>query len=797
MNEKALKTLEYHKILTRLEHYAVSPMGKEKASHLKPSTNIEEIRSFQRETSDASSMIIRKGGIPLGGLKDIRGALKRSRIGGVLSMEELLYIADVLRVCYKVKSYARLETEEEGYKSLEPLFQNIQPLSSVEQEISRCILSEEEMADEASANLRGIRRKMKELQEKTKQQLHHIIHSSRYKNMLQDQVVTIRNQRYCVPVKQEYRSSFPGMIHDQSATGATIFIEPMAVVEMNNQLKECQVQEITEIEKILKELSGLVMEHLDVLEANLSLLTQLDFIFAKGQLSLSMQGTEPTFNQEGYLYIKKARHPLLDPEKVVPIDIYLGKDFTTLVITGPNTGGKTVSLKTLGLFTLMGQSGLHIPAFDGSELSVFEEVFADIGDEQSIEQSLSTFSSHMTNIVQILEKVTENSLVLFDELGAGTDPTEGAALAMSILQYLHQRQIRTVATTHYSELKVYALSTKGVENASCEFDVNTLRPTYRLLIGVPGKSNAFAISRRLGLPEYIINDAKEFLAHEDVRFEDVITDLEISKKTVRLEQEKAEEYRKEVERLKIQIEEQKRKIQQQKDKILQQAREEARQQLQEAKDEADRIIQEMRKIAKENQLALSQKELEEGRTQLRKKLGEVEGELAQRAFVKTSYKKPLTNVQPGQEVFLIAFNQRASVLSQPDDKGEVMVQAGIIKMKVHISQLTLPDRSKEDKKKGSYGIRTAGVKAGKSKNISTEIDVRGQMVEEAIENVDKYLDDVYLSKLPQVTIIHGKGTGALRQAIQQHLRRHPLVKSYRLGNFGEGETGVTVVEMKE
>lgn len=615
--------------------------------------------------------------------------------------------------------------------------------------------------------------------------------------MLQDQVVTIRNQRYCVPVKQEYRSSFPGMIHDQSATGATIFIEPMAVVEMNNQLKECQVQEIAEIEKILKELSGLVMEHLDVLEANLSLLTQLDFIFAKGQLSLSMQGTEPTFNQEGYLYIKKARHPLLDPEKVVPIDIYLGKDFTTLVITGPNTGGKTVSLKTLGLFTLMGQSGLHIPAFDGSELSVFEEVFADIGDEQSIEQSLSTFSSHMTNIVQILEKVTENSLVLFDELGAGTDPTEGAALAMSILQYLHQRQIRTVATTHYSELKVYALSTEGVENASCEFDVNTLRPTYRLLIGVPGKSNAFAISRRLGLPEYIINDAKEFLAHEDVRFEDVITDLEISKKTVRLEQEKAEEYRKEVERLKIQIEEQKRKIQQQKDKILQQAREEARQQLQEAKDEADRIIQEMRKIAKENQLALSQKELEEGRTQLRKKLGEVEGELAQRAFVKTSYKKPLTNVQPGQEVFLIAFNQRASVLSQPDDKGEVMVQAGIIKMKVHISQLTLPDRPKEDKKKGSYGIRTAGVKAGKSKNISTEIDVRGQMVEEAIENVDKYLDDVYLSKLPQVTIIHGKGTGALRQAIQQHLRRHPLVKSYRLGNFGEGETGVTVVEMKE
>lgn len=795
MNKKALQTLEYPKILSQLAHYAVSSMGKDKARALTPSIDREEIQAFQRETSDAASMIIRKGGIPLGGLKDIRAALKRVRIGGILSMEELLHTADVLRVCHKVKSYARRENEEEGYSSLEPLFQNIQPLPHLEKEITRCIISEEEMADEASSALRDIRRKMKNLQERVKQQLHNIIHSSRYKNMLQDSVVTIRNQRYCVPIKQEYRSSFPGMVHDQSATGSTVFIEPMAVVQMNNELKESQAQEAIEIEKILQELSAMVAENLDILESNLSLLTQLDFIFAKGQLSLHMRGSEPIFNNQGRIYIKKARHPLLNPETVVPIDIYLGKDFTTLVITGPNTGGKTVTLKTLGLFTLMGQSGLHIPAFDGSELSVFDEVFADIGDEQSIEQSLSTFSSHMTNIVNILEEVTDQSLVLFDELGAGTDPTEGAALAMSILQYLHQRQIRTVATTHYSELKVYALSTEGIENASCEFDVHTLRPTYRLLIGIPGKSNAFAISRRLGLPEYIINDAKEFLEHEDVHFEDVITDLEISRKAVLAEQERAARYRKEVEGLKVQIEDQKQKIQQQKDKILREAREQARQELQEAKDEADRMIQEMRKSFKEHQLTLSQKRLEEGRAGIREKLEEVEGKLAQNIFVKKNFRKPLTNVQPGQEVFLPSFNQRGSVLTLPDDKGEVMVQVGIIKMKIHLSQLTLSDTSAENKKT-SYSIRTAGVKS-KAQNISSELDVRGEMVEEAIENVDKYLDDVYLSKLPQVTIIHGKGTGALRQAIQQHLKRHPLVKSYRLGKFGEGESGVTIIEMKK
>ena len=796
MNEKSLRTLEYNKILGQLEHFAVSPMGKEKARKLKPSIEITEIQVGQQETSDASSMLLRKGDIPLGGLKDIRGSLKRASIQGTLSMEELLHIADVLRVCQKVKAYARGErAEEEGYKSLEPLFQAIQPLPKVEGEISHCILSEEEMADDASGTLRGIRRKMKELHERIKQQLHHIIHSSKYKNMLQDPVVTIRNQRYCVPIKQEYRSSFPGMIHDQSATGATLFIEPMAVVQANNQLKEAQAQEAIEIDRILKELSALVTEHLDILTSNMDLLTQLDFIFAKGQLSLSMHGTEPIFNTQGYISIKKARHPLLDSKTVVPIDIYLGKQFTTLVITGPNTGGKTVSLKTVGLFTLMGQSGLHIPALDRSELSIFDEVFADIGDEQSIEQSLSTFSSHMTHIVQILDQVTENSLVLFDELGAGTDPTEGAALAMSILQYLHQRQIRTVATTHYSELKVYALSTDAVENASCEFDVNTLRPTYRLLIGIPGKSNAFAISRRLGLPEYIIHDAKEFLAHEDVRFEDVITDLEISKKAVMLEQEKAERYRKEVEQLKSQIQEQKQKIQEQKDKILYQAKEEARKQLQEAKNEADRIIQEMRKAARENQMKISQRELEEGRAALREKLGEVEGELSKGKTSKKSYQKTLTEVILGQEVFVTTFDQVATVLSQPDEKGDLFVQAGIMKMKVNLNQLVATNNTIQETKKS--GVRTAGVKRGKSQNISAEIDLRGQLAEEALGNVDKYLDDAYLAKLPQVTLIHGKGTGALRGAIQQHLRRHPLVKTYRLGKFGEGESGVTVVELKQ
>lgn len=794
MNEKVLHTLEYDKIIEKLVHYAVSPMGKKMAGELVPSSALGEIVENQKETTDAVSMSLRKGGIPLGGLKDIRSALKRVRVGGVLSIAELLYVADVLRVCRKVKNYAKDERKQEVYETLDPLFAAIEVLAALENEISRCILSEEEVADDASTALKEIRRDIKISHDRVKEQLNRILHSSANRTMLQDAVITIRGDRYCIPVKQEYKGSFPGMIHDQSATGATLFIEPMAVVQLNNKIKELQIKEKAEIEKILRVLSGKVGEYVEILDSNLTILTKLDFVFAKAQLSLSMDGISPVFNDRGYLHIKKGRHPLLDPKTVVPTDIYLGGDFTTLMITGPNTGGKTVTLKTIGLFSLLGQAGLHIPAFDNSELAVFDEVFADIGDEQSIEQSLSTFSSHMTNIVHILEHVTDRSLVLFDELGAGTDPTEGAALAMSILQYLHDRGIRTVATTHYSELKVYALSTERVENASCEFSVETLRPTYKLLIGIPGKSNAFAISRRLGLPEYIIDSAKEFITHEDERFEDLITDLEISKKTVLYEKDRAEQYRREAEVLKQEVEKQKAKIQAQKDKILLEAKQEARRILQGAKDESDQLIKDIQKAAREAEATIQQKELEEARQKLKSKLGQVEDDLVKATMPKKTLRKVPKALKPGDKVFIASLNQTGVVIAPPDHNQDVMIQAGIMKIKIHITNLSLDESEGIDAPKPRTKGSATKPKTNKSQHISTEIDCRGQLADEAIKNIDKYLDDAYLAGLPQVTIIHGKGTGALRAAVHQHLSRHPHVKSYRLGKYGEGETGVTVVE---
>ena len=778
MNEKALRILEYDKIINMLAGFAVSPMAKEMAHHLQPSVSMSEIVLRQQETTEAVSMVLRKGSPSFGGFREIRPQLKRAEMGGTLSIPELMHIGEFLYVCRKAKNYAKNENKAETYERLDEYFELLTLIPNLENEITRCIVSETEIADDASSGLKSVRKEIKISNDRVKDHLNGVISSSAYRNMLQDFVITIRNDRYCVPVKSEYRSVFPGMVHDQSNTGSTVFMEPLSVVQLNNKIKELQAKEREEIEKILTSLSIMVIQNEAQLSANLELLTQLDFIFAKAQLSLSMDGTQPLFNTKGYVNIQKGRHPLLDKKTVVPINIYLGKEFTTLLITGPNTGGKTVALKTLGLFSLMGQAGLHIPANDHSQLAVFDEVFADIGDEQSIEQSLSTFSAHMTNIVKILEDVTDHSLVLFDELGAGTDPTEGAALAMAIISYLHDRKIRTAVTTHYSELKVYALSTEGVENACCEFDVETLRPTYRLLIGIPGKSNAFAISKRLGLQDYIIDSAREFISHDEARFEDVITDLEISKKSVAFEQERAEQYRREAESLKKEVERQKEKTREQKEKILQKA-----------KEEADQIIKEMNREAKQK----NQQKALENRAKLKEKLSSVQEDFLKSKKVKPTHKPP-EKLQAGDRVYVISFDQNGVALSAPDKNKDVMVQMGIMKVKVPLAELMLDDTPQpKEPKPRQTNVRA---KAKKSQFISAEIDCRGQLVDEAIVNIDKYIDDAYLSGLKQIIIIHGKGTGALRAGVQKYLRTNPHVKSQRPGTFGEGDAGVTVVELK-
>ncbi len=734
-------------------------------------------------------MVLRKGAPSFGGFREIRPQLKRASMAGMLSVGELMAVGEFLYVCRKAINYAKRENKAEIYERLDEYFELIVPLATLENEISRCIVSETEISDDASPGLRSIRKEIKISNDRVKDHLNSIISSSAYRNMLQDFVITIRNDRYCVPVKSEYRSTFPGMIHDQSNTGSTLFMEPLSVIQLNNKIKELQAREKEEIEKILITLSDLVTANAVTLEANLELLTQLDFIFAKAALSLSMGGTQPLFNTRGYVNIQKARHPILDAKTVVPIDIYLGKDFTTLLITGPNTGGKTVALKTLGLFSLMGQAGLHIPAFDHSQLAVFDEVFADIGDEQSIEQSLSTFSAHMTNIVRVMDEVTDNSLVLFDELGAGTDPTEGAALAIAIIKALLERNIRTAVTTHYSELKVFALSTEGVENACCEFSVETLRPTYRLLIGIPGKSNAFAISKRLGLQDYILESAREFISQDEARFEDVITDLEISKKSVAFEQERAEQYRREAETLKQEVERQKEKTREQKEKILEKAREEARQIYARAKEEADSIIKEMNRQAKEKN---NRQQMLDQRAKLNENLSSMQVDFLKSKKNKPAHKAP-DKLQAGDRVYVISFDQNGVALTAPDKNKDVMVQMGAMKMKVPLAELMLDDtpQPKERKRQAAPKAKTT-----KSQFISAEIDCRGQLVDEALANIDKYIDDAYLSGLKQVIIIHGKGTGALRAGVQNYLRTNSHVKSYRPGAYGEGEAGVTVVELK-
>lgn len=786
MNNKALRVLEFNKIIDMLRQCAASEMGKAIVDNLLPSTDINEITLNQKETSEAVSMILKKGSLGLGGLRPVEEYIKRVNVSGVLNIEELIHIGDFLRVSRRAKDYAKSESKNDSFPLLEPQFDSIETVNDLEREIERCIPSPSEIADDASRTLREIRRNIRIANDRIKEQLNSIIHSNTYKNMLQEAVITIRNERYCVPIKQEYKNAFSGLIHDQSATGATVFIEPISVVQLNNKIKELHNKEKTEIERILALLSAKVADNSEVILSNADILAHIDFVFAKAELSIKMKGVEPKFNNSGYVNIKKARHPLLDSKTVVPTDIYIGKKFNTLLITGPNTGGKTVSLKTLGLFTLMGQAGLHISAFDNSELAVFDNVFADIGDEQSIEQSLSTFSSHMTNIVRILDSVTPDSLVLLDELGAGTDPTEGAALAISIIKYLHDLGVRTAVTTHYSELKVFALTTEGIENASCEFDVETLRPTYRLLIGVPGKSNAFAISQRLGLPEYIINEAKEVLSHEDLRFEDVITDLEISRKALVIEQEKAEEYRKEAQRLKSETEKQRNKLEEQREKIIRQANEKARSLISDAKDEADAIIKEMRKLQKDG---INTQALEEQRAKLKDKMNKVESKLS----AKAEHKVPKTLVK-GDRVKIHSLNQTGIVSVPPNKNGDVKVKAGIMTITVNIKDLSL-DTSEEQLTYEPKKFAT-NISRKKRSNVSAEVDLRGMLALEAIDKLDKYLDDVYLAGVSPVTIIHGKGTGALRKAVHEYLRGNPRVKGYRLGQYGEGEAGVTIVEMK-
>ena len=794
MNPKALKTLEYNKIIDKLTEFAGSALAKEMCRNLQPSTDLYEIQALQKETSDALSRIYQKGAVSFRGVRDIRGSIKRLEIGAIIGINELLSICSLLDVCSKVKAYSRNDRDPDFEDSLEAMFQALQPLTPVSSEIRRCIASEEELNDDASPALFKIRRSMRQINDKVHAQLQTMVNGSA-RTYLQDAVVTMRNGRYCIPVKAEHRGQIPGMIHDQSSTGSTLFVEPMAVIKLNNDLRELELKEEKEIEMILATLSARCGEETEALRDDLDLLTKLDFIFARAQLSRSMNGTQPDFNEEGRILIKKGRHPLLDKKKVVPIDIQLGKDFELLIITGPNTGGKTVSLKTVGLFTLMGQAGLHIPAFDHSELSVFHEVFADIGDEQSIEQSLSTFSAHMTNTVSILKEADDRSLVLFDELGAGTDPTEGAALAIAILSNLHRRGSRVMATTHYSELKVFALSTPGVENGCCEFDVETLRPTYRLLIGVPGKSNAFAISQKLGLSQDIIEEAKTHLTKQDEDFEDLLADLEQKRVTIEQERDQINSYKEEIRELKQRLESKQEKLDLSRDKILREANEQARNILQEAKDYADTTIRNFQKYGKA--AGVSAKDMEKERGKLREKMSTVDKKLsAKNAAPKKSHKQlTAKDLHIGDSIKVLSLNLKGTVSTLPDAKGNLFVQMGILRSQVNIRDLEKLDDTVITG--GNFSKTGSGkIKMSKSASVSTEINLLGKTVDEAIMELDKYLDDAYIAHLPSVRIVHGKGTGALRKGVHNYLRRQKHVKSYRLGEFGEGDAGVTIVEFK-
>ena len=791
MNKKTLAKLEYNKIIELLTDHASSFSGKELCRRLKPMTSLTDIQVAQEETGAAFTRIVKKGRPSFSGCNPVNDSLRRLEIGGSLGSGELLRICKLLETAGRAKAYGRHDNANDTEDCLDSYFAQLNPVSILTTEIRRCIIEEDEISDEASPALKHIRRQMGQINDKVHSTLSGMVNGS-LRTYLQDPIITMRGDRYCIPVKAEYRSQVSGMIHDQSSTGSTLFIEPMAVVKLNNDLKELYGKEQEEIQVILARLSADAAEYISDIQTDYAVLRTLDFIFAKGLLAIDMNASLPLFNTEGRIHIREGRHPLLDKRSVVPITLTLGDTFDLLIVTGPNTGGKTVSLKTVGLFTLMGQSGLHIPALDRSELAVFTEVYADIGDEQSIEQSLSTFSSHMTNIVSFLKKVDDQSLVLFDELGAGTDPTEGAALAISILNHLHIRGIRTMATTHYSELKVYALSTPGVENASCEFDVETLRPTYHLLIGIPGKSNAFAIAGKLGLPDFIIEDAKTRLTEQDESFEDLLTDLETSRRTIEKEQETIASYKREIERLKQETEKKQEKLEEQRDRILREANEKAHAILAEAKETADETMRNFHKFGKAN---ISASEMERERERLRKKMESTRsGMMKEPAKPKKEYKP--SDFKLGESVKVLSMNINGTVASLPDNKGNLTVQMGILRSQVNISDLEIIDETPAYLKKTTRAGGKGKIKMSKSLSVSTEINLLGKTVDEAIAELDKYLDDASLAHLSSVRIVHGKGTGALRKGIHQYLRRQKHVRSFRLGEFGEGDAGVTIAELK-
>ena len=795
MNQKAYKALEYYKIINMLTDKASSSMGKEICRKLEPSTDIDEIRHMQTQTRDALTRLFQKGNISFGSVKDVRGSLKRLEIGSSLGIGELLAICSLLENTNRVKAYSRSERGDSLPDSLDGMFEALEPLTPLTTEIRRCILSEDEISDDASSNLRQIRRNMKITGDRIHTQLSSLVNGSA-RNYLQDSVITMRNGRYCIPVKAEYKGQVPGMVHDQSSTGSALFIEPMAIVKLNNDIRELELEEQKEIEVILSTLSQQTAEQTDSIRADLNIMVQLDVIFARASLAMDMNATEPIFNDEGRIRLKQARHPLIDKKKAVPIDIRLGDDFDLLVITGPNTGGKTVSLKTVGLLTLMGQSGLHIPTLDRSELALFEEVYADIGDEQSIEQSLSTFSSHMTNTVDILKKADSNSLILFDEIGAGTDPTEGAALAIAILDSLHRRNITTMATTHYSEIKMYALTTDGVENACCEFDVQSLRPTYRLLIGVPGKSNAFAISKKLGLSDNIINDASRRLDSEDIKFEDLVTDLEQSRVTIEREREELNEYKAQIAQLKSELTKKTERLDERTDNIIRKANEEAARILKDAKEYADKTINAM------NKHGMTVKELEKHRSAIREKMNKRQEKLKIEPANNISEHKAhdISEFKVGMHVKVLTMNVIGTVSQIHKNKNQVTVLVGSLSTKMDIKNLAILKGYKDpaetsSKPKGAGG--SGKIKMSKSSSVSSEINLLGYTVDEAIAVLDKYLDDAYIARIPQVRIVHGKGTGALRSGITSYLHGVPYIKEFRLGQIGEGAEGVTIVTFKD
>ncbi|MBQ8984086.1 MAG: endonuclease MutS2 [Lachnospiraceae bacterium] len=797
MNKRSLRVLEYYKIIDLLIPYAGSPMGQKLCKYLKPSRELTEILRMQEETRDALTRLYKQGNVSFQGVNDIGMSLKRIEVGATLSMSELLELARLLDAATQVRSYGVSDDPESELDSLTARFTDLMPCEHLSREIHRCILSEDMIADDASSTLKDLRRQKKQMNDKIHSQLLHIVNAQDNQSLLQESLVTIRNGRYCIPVKQEYRSKFPGMIHDQSSSGSTLFIEPMSVVNLNNELKEYENKELIEIDRILAGLTEQAGFEIEAIKGNITLLTELDFIFARAKLAKSYDGTEPHFNTDGYIHIKQGRHPLIDKKTVVPIDLTLGKDYDLLIVTGPNTGGKTVSLKTIGLFTLMGQAGLHIPAFEGSSLAVFQDVFADIGDEQSIEQSLSTFSSHMSNIVYIVKHATPETLVLFDEIGGGTDPVEGAALAISILNHLHTQGIRCMATTHYSELKTYALSTEGVENASCEFDLASLRPTYRLMIGIPGKSNAFAISKKLGLPDALIENAKGTLDDSALDFETLLNDLEKSRRTIEEEQAQITAYKQEVEQLRNQLKQKQASIDQKQAKLLQDAREEARVILEEAKEIADQSIRKYQKWER-NPYKADNKSMEAERAKLRGKLKDMDASMPKAKKNRRS-KQNAEDFQVGDTVYIISMDTTGTVLSLPNSKKELSVQVGILHMNLPITDCEITDAPKETSatgRKQSSRNTSYHTDLSRSKTIRPEINLIGLTVDEAVAKLDQYLNEALLSNLNQVRIIHGKGTGALRNGVQDYLKRQKHVASYHNAEFGDGDMGVTIAELQ-